>query len=304
MSTATVIDAQLVKTLREKTNAGLMDCKKALAETGGDLEAAVDVLRKKGTIKAGEKSDRETKEGVIAQAILPGAKVGVLVEVNCETDFVAKNESFKAFTDEVAKKIALDPGADLEADRIEAFQKLKENLVIRRSERVEVVGHGAVAAYIHTGGKVGVLVEVGANKDETTNTEAFKQLVRDITLQIAACHPISVDRSAVPAAALERERAIYRDQVPPGKPANIVEKIVDGKIDKYYSTVCLVDQAFIKNPDQTIAQLVAAQGKELGDKLVIRRFLRYSVGEQIEVEVLTRLVGNCARISSRRDDGN
>ena len=281
MSTATVIDAQLVKTLREKTNAGLMECKKALAETNGDVEAAVDVLRKKGTIKASEKSDREAKEGVIAQAILPGAKVGVLVEVNCETDFVAKNESFKAFTDDIAKKIALDPTADLEADRIEAFQKLKENLIIRRHERVEVTGHGAVAAYIHTGGKVGVLVEVGANKDETTTTEAFKQLVRDITLQIAAAHPISVDRTTVPAATVERERAIYVDQVPAGKPANIVENIVKGKLDKFFSSVCLVDQAFIKNPDQTISQLVAEKSKELGDELVIRRFLRYSVGEQV-----------------------
>lgn len=281
MSTATVIDAQLVKTLREKTNAGLMECKKALAETNGDVEAAVDVLRKKGTIKAGEKSDREAKEGVIAQAILPGAKVGVLVEVNCETDFVAKNESFKAFTDDVAKKIALDPNADVEADRVEAFQKLKENLVVRRHARVEVTGHGAVAAYIHTGGKVGVIAEVGANKDETTTTEAFKQLVRDITLQIAAAHPISVDRTSVPAATVERERAIYVDQVPPGKPANIVENIVKGKLDKFFSTVCLVDQAFIKNPDQTISQLVAEKSKELGDELVIRSFLRFSVGEQI-----------------------
>jgi elongation factor Ts len=281
MSTETVIDAQLVKTLREKTNAGLMDCKKALAETKGDIEAAVDVLRKKGTIKAGEKSGREAKEGVIAQAILPNAKVGVLVEVNCETDFVAKNESFKAFTDDIAKRIASDPQVDLEADRVAAFQKLGENIVIRRSDRIEVSGHGAVAAYIHTGGKVGVIVEVGANKDETTTAEAFKQLVRDITLQIAAANPISVDRSAVPAATLEREREVYRGQVPPGKPANIVEKIVDGKIEKYYSGVCLIDQAFIKNPDQTIAQLIADKSKELGDELVIRRFLRYSVGESI-----------------------
>jgi elongation factor Ts len=281
MSTATVIDAQLVKTLREKTNAGLMECKRALAETNGDLEAAVDVLRKKGTIKAIESAGKEAKEGVIAQAILPGAKVGVLVEVNCQTDFVAKNESFKAFTDEIAKKIALDPKADLEADRVAAFQAIKENIVIRRSERVEVSGHGAVAAYIHTGGKVGVLVEVGADKDETTNTEAFKQLVRDITLQIAAVHPISVDRTAVPADTLERETAIYRDQVPAGKPAPVVENIIKGKIEKFYSTVCLVDQDFIKNPDQTISQLVAAKSKELGDNLVIRRFLRYSVGEQI-----------------------
>jgi len=281
MSTETVIDAQLVKTLREKTNAGLMECKRALAETSGDLEAAVDVLRKKGAASAAKKADRDAKEGVIAQAILAGAKVGVIVEINCETDFVAKNDSFKAFTEDVAKKIASQPGVDLETDRVAFVQKIGENILIRRSDRYEVTGHGAVAAYIHTGGKVGVIVEVGANKDETTTTEAFKQLVRDITLQIAAANPISVDRSSVPAATLEREREIYRGQVPPGKPANIVEKIVDGKIEKYYSGVCLIDQAFIKNPDQTIAQLIAAKSKELGDELVIRRFLRYSVGEQI-----------------------
>jgi elongation factor Ts len=281
MSTATAIDAQQVKTLREKTGAGLMECKKALAETNGDIESAIDFLRKKGAASAATRADREAKEGVIAQAITSGAKIGVLVEINCQTDFVAKNDSFKSFCDEVAKKIASQPDADLEADRIAAFQKIRENIVIRRSARVEVSGHGAVAAYIHTGGKVGVLVEVGAEKDETTTTEAFRQLVRDITLQIAAANPISVDRSAVPAATLERERAIYREQVPPGKPANLVEKIVDGKIEKFYSTVCLVDQAFIKNPDQTISQLVTAKSKELSDTLVIRRFLRFMVGEEI-----------------------
>src|SRR6188768_3453353 len=151
-----VIDAQLVKTLREKTNAGLMECKRALAETNGDLEAAVDVLRKKGTASAAKKADREAKEGIIAQAILPGAKVGVLIEVNCETDFVAKNESFRAFCEEAAKKLATDSSIDLEADRVAVVQKLGENVRVRRHERVEVTGSGSVAAYIHTGGKVGV----------------------------------------------------------------------------------------------------------------------------------------------------
>ena len=281
MSTETVIDAQLVKTLREKTGAGLMECKRALGETGGDLENAIDFLRKKGAASAAKKADREAREGIIAQAILPGAKVGVLVEVNCETDFVAKNDQFKAFCDDIAKKIASQPGVDLEGDRVAAVQKIGENVQIRRSDRVEVTGGGAVAAYIHTGGKVGVLVEVGATREETASSEDFKQLVRDITLQIAAANPISVDRTAVPAATIERERAIYKEQVPPGKPANIIEKIIDGKMDKFYSGVCLVDQAFIKNPDQTIAQLVAEKSKSLGDQLVIRRFLRYMVGEQI-----------------------
>ena len=281
MSTETVIDAQLVKTLREKTNAGLMECKRALAETNGDLEAAIDVLRKKGAASAAKKADREAKEGLIAQAILPGAKVGVLVEINCETDFVAKNDSFKTFTDDVAKKIASQPGADLEPDRVSAVQKIGENVRIRRSERVEVTGHGAIAAYIHTGGKVGVLVEVGATKDETPTTEEFKQLVRDITLQIAAANPVCIDRTQVPANILQRERAIYADQIPKDKPVNIQEKILEGKLGKFYSAACLVDQAFIKNPDQTIAQLVAAKSKELGDTLVIRRFIRYMVGEEI-----------------------
>ena len=147
--------------------------------------------------------------------------------------------------------------------------------------RVEVTGHGSLAAYIHTGSKVGVLVEVGSEKDDTAAKEEFKQLVRDITLQIAAANPVCVDRTQVPAALADRERAIYREQVPAGKPADMVEKIVEGKMVKFYSGACLLDQAFIKNPDHTIAQLLAAKSKELGDTLVIRRFLRYMVGEEI-----------------------
>jgi len=276
-----IIDAQLVKTLREKTNAGLMECKKALAESNGDLEVAVDILRKKGAANATKKAGREAKEGVIAQAILSGAKVGVLVEINCETDFVAKNEGFRAFCDDIAKRIAQDPNADFEADRVAAVQKIGENIIIRRHERIEVKENGLVAAYIHTGGKVGVLVEVGAEKAETANNEDFKQLVRDITLQIAAANPVCVTRDSVPAALVDREREVYRGQVPPGKPANIVEKIVDGKMDKFYSQSCLIDQAFIKNPDQTISQLLAEKSKTLGEKLSIHRFTRYMVGEEI-----------------------
>lgn len=276
-----IIDAQLVKTLREKTNAGLMDCKKALGEANGDIEAAIDILRKKGAAGAAKKADREAREGVIAQAILPGAKTGVLIEVNCETDFVAKNDSFKAFCDELARKLAQSPGADVEADRVEAVQKLGENIRIRRHDHIEVKDNGLVAAYIHTGGKVGVLVEVGADKEATASNEDFKQLVRDITLQIAAANPICVNRDQVPSAVAEREREVYRGQVPPGKPANIVEKIVDGKMDKFYSTACLIDQAFIKDSDKTITQLIEEKNKALGEKITIRRFIRYMVGEEL-----------------------
>ena len=278
---STVIDAQLVKTLREKTNAALMECKRALGETNGDLEAAIDVLRKKGAAGAAKKADREAKEGIVAQAILPGAKVGVVVEVNCETDFVAKNEQFKAFTEELAKKIATEPGVDLEPDRVAAVQRIGENIQIRRHARVEVTGNGLVAAYIHTGGKVGVLVEVGAEKEATTAHDDFKQLVRDITLQIAAANPVCLERGEVPAELVARERAIYADQAPKDKPVQMIEKIVDGKMSKFYSGACLLEQAFIKNPDHTITQLIAEKSKALGDKIVIRRFIRYMVGEVV-----------------------
>jgi elongation factor Ts len=186
--------------LRDKTNAGMMDCKKALVESDGDLAKAEDLLRKKGIASASKKASRSAKEGVVASYIHLQGKVGVLVEINCETDFVAKNDNFRDF-------------------------------------------------------------------------------VKDITLHIAAAHPLYVSRDQVPLSSVEREREIYRAQVT-GKPANIVEKIVEGKIDKFYSGVCLLDQAFIKNPEQTIKDLVALKIAELGENIVIRRFARYAVGEE------------------------
>src|ERR1051325_618007 len=163
------ITAALVGKLREMTNAGLMDCKKALGESQGNLDAAVDILRKKGVATAAKKAGREAREGVIAQYIQLGGRLGVLVEVNCETDFVAKNETFRAFCDEVARRIATDPKADLEAYRAEQVAKIGENIKISRHSRLEVTGNGLIAAYIHTGAKVGVLVEVGAGKESTVS---------------------------------------------------------------------------------------------------------------------------------------
>ena len=195
---------QLVKQLREKTNAGIMDCKRALAETGGDLDKAEALLRTKGIAGASKKASRATKEGIVASYIHLQGKVGVLVEVNCETDFVAKNEKFREF-------------------------------------------------------------------------------VKDITLHIAAAHPLYVNREEVPATLIDSEKAIYEGQVK-GKPANVIEKIVGGKLDKFYSTVCLMEQGFIKNPDQTVKELVATKIAELGENIVIRRFTRYLVGEPLGAE--------------------
>ena len=205
MSTATIVDPKLVKQLREKTNAGMMDCKHALAEAGGDLDKAETILRKKGIATASKKASRVTKEGIVAAYIHMQGKIGVLVEVNCETDFVAKNENFREF-------------------------------------------------------------------------------VKDITLHIAAAHPLYLSREDVPSKTVEAERTIYEAQVK-GKPANVVGKIVDGKFDKFYGSVCLLEQAFIKNPDVTIGDLVKSKIAELGENIVIRRFTRYLVGEPLPGEI-------------------
>jgi elongation factor Ts len=274
------ITAAMVAKLREMTGAGLMDCKKALGETNGDIDAAVDVLRKKGVASAAKKAGREAKDGVIAQYIKPGAKVGVLVEINCETDFVAKNDQFRAFCDEVAKTLAENPSADLEPMRIAAVAKIGENIRISRHQRLEVAGNGLIAAYIHTGSKVGVLVEVGAGKEATVNSEDFKQLVRDITLQIAAANPTCVSRDQVPDEVVAKEKEIATEQVK-NKPPQAIAKIVEGKLDKFFQTICLIEQGFVKNGEVTVKEHVAQVGKKLGDEITVRRFLRFQVGETV-----------------------
>ena len=274
------ITAATVGKLREMTGAGLMDCKKALAENNGDLDLAVDWLRKKGVASAAKKADRAANEGVIAQHIASGSRTGVLLEVNCETDFVAKNDQFKAFCDELAKKIAGNPSVDLEPDRVAAVAKIGENIRINRHTRWEVSGNGLLAAYIHTGAKVGVLVEVGAGKEATVASDAFKELVRDITLQIAAGNPTAVSRNEVPAEVLEKEDEIARNSdALKGKPAAAMANILKGKREKYFQTVCLVEQGFVKkNGEVTVREHIATIGKALGDEITVRRFLRYQVG--------------------------
>lgn len=275
------ITAAAVGKLREMTGAGLMDCKKALIEAAGDIDKAVEILRKKGAATAQIKSAREAKEGVIAQYIAPGGKLGVLVEVNCETDFVGRNEMFRAFCDDVAKKLAADPTANLDADREAAVAKIRENIKIARHSRMEVSGNGLIAAYIHTGAKVGVLVEVGAGKESTASSDDFKQLVKDITLQIAAGHPFVVSREQVPAdvVAKEREIAAQSDRLK-GKPPQALEKIIQGILEKFYQTYCLVDQGFVKkNSEVSVKEHVAEVAKQLGDDITIRRFVRFQVGE-------------------------
>lgn len=268
-----------VAKLREMTGAGLMDCKKALTEANGNMEVAVDILRKKGIASAGKKAGRSANEGLIAQHIRQGAKAGLLLEVNCETDFVARNEGFRSFCDELAKTLLENPEADLEAMRTAQVAKMGENIQINRHQRMEVAGSGLVAAYIHTGAKVGVLVEVGAGKDATVAREEFKQLVRDITLQIAAAHPTVVSRQQLNPDLIEKEKEIAASQAQ-GKPPQAVVKIVEGKLEKFYQTCCLVDQGFVKkNSEISVKDHVASVGKQLGDEIIIRQFVRFQVGE-------------------------
>ena len=273
------ITAKLVAQLRGMTSAGLMDCKKALIETDGDVEAAVDVLRAQGTIKAAKKAGREANEGVIAHYIQPDSKAGVLVEVNCETDFVAKNEQFLEFTAELAKLKLTAPDSDFEELRTAQVAKIGENILLSRDAKLKVDGTGLVAAYIHTGAKVGVLLNVGAGKEDTLGNDDFKALVKDITLHIAASAPVSVSREEVDPELVAKEKAIAEEQAE-GKPPQAVENIVNGKLNKFFATNCLLEQGFVKNPDVSIKDHVASVAQALGDEITVAKFLRFQVGER------------------------
>ena len=288
-----MITASLVKELREKTGVAMMACKNALKETEGDIDAAIKILRERGEAKAEKKASRDANEGIIVAALAESGKSGVLVEINCETDFVAKNENFQAFVGEVAATVLAGNVTDLEAakalpkgdETLEGFIKTKvlemgENLQFRRFDRLTLNGEGAVASYIHLGGKVGVLIEVSSEKAETASSEIFKDLVKDLTLHIAATSPAGLKREDIPAELVESEKDIFRKQMEgAGKPADILEKIIEGKLGKFYSERCLLEQGFVKEPDTAIKSLLEAKGKELGDTITVNSFLRFGLGE-------------------------
>ena len=287
------ITASQVKELRDRTNAGMMECKKALQETDGDIEAAIKKLREAGAIKAAKKADRSAKEGIVAAQIDPDAKHGILAEVNCETDFVAKNENFQGFVRELVGIVADSGAADLESANalshgdgsIEDFVKAKvielgENLQFRRLTRYDMEDAGVVASYIHLGGKVGVLMEVGCENEGTTANDDFRALVKDLTLHIAALSPAGITREDIPADLIESEKEIARKELEArGVPAERIDGAAQGKLGKFYAERCLLEQAFVKDPDVSVGNLLETKGKELGDSLSIRRFVRYALGE-------------------------
>ena len=274
------ISAKDVKELRERTGAGMMDCKKALTETGGDMQKAIDWLREKGIAKAAKKAGRTAADGAVAAFVSKDGKTGVLLEVNCETDFTANNENFRALEQKVIEYIAANKPADLDAlnDGVidgkkvselvtEATATIGEKISIRRFVTYET--SGKLTTYIHMGGKIGVLVDMTGGTDE---------LGKDVAMQIAAANPIAVDRDGVDASELEHEKEILRKQaLEEGKPEKIVEKMVMGRINKFYKEVCLVEQEFVKsdpNNKQTVKDILG------GEKVL--RFARYQLGEGIE----------------------
>ena len=267
-----------VMALREKTGAGLIDCKRALGESNGDMEEAVSILRKKGVATAAKKSGRSASEGMIAQAISDDRSKGLLVEVNCETDFVAKNDDFIDFSNEIAKELLNNPSADFEEKRTEQVAKIGENIKISRSETLAPETSGLVESYVHTGAKVAVLLSVGSDSSEVHANEIVVSMAKDICMHIAATSPVCVSRDEVPSELVEKEKEIAQAQAE-GKPPQAVEKIITGKLEKYYAGVSLLEQPFVKNPDQSIQQFVDAVGKEVGSQLKVEKFLRFQVGD-------------------------
>ena len=276
-----MVTASQVKDLREKTGAGMMDCKKVLTETDGDMEKAIELLRERGIAKAAKKSDRIAAEGLVAAYVSEDGKVGAVVEVNSETDFVAKNDEFKAFVADVAEQVAKQNPANVEEllaqksikeDKTvsevltDKIAKIGENMSIRRFARFE--SNGLVEKYIHGDGKIGVLVELEGGDSE---------VAKDVCMQIAAAKPEFLDRESVPTERLEKEMEILKAQaMNEGKPEAIAEKIVQGRVGKFYSEICLVEQEFVKNPDIKVKDLLSSKGA----KAV--RFARFEKGEGIE----------------------
>ena len=285
--------AKDVQALREKTGCGMMECKKALTEADGNMEKAAEILREKGMAQQAKKASRVASEGVVCAIVDEAKKVAAVIEVNSETDFVGKNQDFVAFVEQCAKtvidqnptdvealeKCTISGGSELVADVLrEKILTIGENLKIRRFARFE----GVTETYVHGGGRIGVMVKFESPADVAAKPE-FKAYGKDVAMQIAAAMPTYLNKEAVPADVVEKEKEILTAQaINEGKPANIAEKMVQGRIAKYYKEVCLLEQAFVKNGDISITQYTEQTGKELGGNIEILEFVRFEKGEGIE----------------------
>jgi len=286
------ISAAAVKELRERTGAGMMECKKALTESGGDFDKAVTLLRERGLAKAAKREGRASNEGTVALALT--GECAALVELGCETDFVARTDDFQAFAQQLAQTAAAAGAASVEAlasarldgapvsERVAAVAgKLGENVVVKRVALLHAPAGGTTGGYVHAGGKLGVAVAFAT----PARGAGMETLAKEVSMHVAAADPspVAIDRSGVPADLLARERELFAKQAAQsGKPEKVIEKIVEGRIAKFYSEVCLLEQAFVMNPDQSIADLLKARGKELGAEVGISGFVRFRLGEAQE----------------------
>lgn len=290
------VNMQQVKELRDRTQAGLNDCRSALMEAGGDMDKAVELILKKGLAKSAKRAGALATEGVVAAQVAPDGKSGVLVEVNIQTDFAARNEDFLAFVkDVVAAAAKAKPGADLGAEpapsgsgtleeaRAALVGRLGENITIRRWDRLAVPESGRVQAYVHLGGKIGVLLAVGTSSDAIAERPEFAKWIDDVAMQVAAMEPQFLSPADVPEAERARQRAIFDAQlVEEGKPEAVRAKIVEGKLGKWLKEVCLLEQQSVVETDKSIEQQRANLAKALGGEIKIQRYVRYSRGEGIE----------------------
>ncbi len=293
------ITAAQINELRKATGAGMLDCKKALEQNDGDFEKSVDFLRAKGLAAAAKRSGRAATEGMVAAFVSDDLKSGILLEVNSETDFVAKNDMFKAFVTNIGNHIlatspadcaammaqpyTADPSKTVQSYLNESIAVIGENIQIRRFTRFDVPADGCIGFYIHAGGKIGVMVQVEGPSVTPDNADTLKTLVKDIAMHSAAAAPRYITRDQVPADVLEREKDIYRAKArESGKPDNIVEKIILGQLNKFYGEVCLNEQVYVKDTDKTIPQVVKEAGAAIGATITIKRFERYVLGEGLE----------------------
>lgn len=310
------ISAQLVKQLRERTGAGMMECKKALQEANGDPAEAEIILRKRGIAGASKKESRSTKQGLVSAHIAQGSKLGVLIEINCESDFVARTEDFQTLAADIAAHIAATKPKFVRVEEVteaeranfkehealyeqkfaknggstvgefvkEKIAKLGENINISRFVIYEVAGEGVVGHYIHAGSQIGVLLEIHTKTAASSGKEEFKTLVRDVAMQVAAANPQFVDKSDVPADLLDKEKSIQRARaLNEGKPEKMVDKIAEGRMSKFYEEVCLLEQPFIRENTISVSDLLKTVGSKIGDTISVSRFVRYKVGDASDV---------------------
>ena len=275
------ITTSMIKDLRDATSLGIADCKKALEQTNGDFDEAIKILREKGAAVAAKRASKEANEGKIEAYISEDNQQASMIEVNCETDFVTRNEDFQSFVEEL-KQDSINHVCDTMAEAVsermeEKMAQIGEKISLRRNVKWVVDGTGAIGSYIHMGGTVGVLIELSCDKSETINNQIFKDLLKDLTLHVAAANPEFLSRDDVPADQVESEKDIFRKQLV-GKPENIIENILMGKINKYFSQICFIEQGFVKEEKQSIKNLISEKSKQLDDNITVKRYVRYQLG--------------------------